>query len=103
MRSNGSAETLEARRRLAVERGAEGYSAEDIADFLGVEARSVRRWLAAHRQRGPNGLAARPAAGRPPKLTAAQGRVVCRWLADSPADHGFPTDLWTAARLARLI
>jgi transposase len=26
-----------------------------------------------------------------------------RWLADNPTEHGFPTELWTTARLGRLI
>jgi transposase len=102
MRSTGTPQELERRRRLAVERLREGYTAEEVADFLGVDPRSVRRWRAASRS-GPAALAARPAAGRPPKLTAAQGKVIRRWLAESPAAFGFDTELWTAARLARLI
>jgi transposase len=94
---------LEARRCLAVQRALEGYSAQDISDFLGIEARSVRRWLATFRQHGMAGLAAQPASGRPPKLSPAQEKIVRRWLADSPAEHGFATDLWSAPRLAQLI
>jgi transposase len=103
MRTEGSAAELQRRRLLAAQRLQEGYSAEEIADFLGVAPRSVRRWAAAFRQRGAPGLAARPAAGRPPKLSRTQEKVVRRWLAGSPSEHGFPTELWTAARLARLI
>ena len=103
MRSIGSPTELERRRRLAVQRVCEGYSAEEAADFLGVDPRSVRRWLAAFHQDGPAGLAASPVPGRPPKLTPAQEKIVCRWLTDNPTDHGFPTELWTANRLALLI
>jgi transposase len=81
----------------------EGYSSQEVADFLAVEAHSVRRWVAAFRRQGPAALAARPVPGRPPKLTPAQERIVRRWLADSPVDHGFATELWTAPRLAQLI
>jgi transposase len=28
---------------------------------------------------------------------------VLRWLDDCPTEHGFPTDLWSAGRLAHLI
>jgi transposase len=103
MRSIGSPAALEWRRQLAVARVCGGYSTEEVAGFLGVDPRSVRRWLAAFRKRGAAGLAAPPVPGRPPKLSASQEKVVRRWLAECPTEHGFATELWTAARLARLI
>lgn len=103
MRSPGSACELERRRRLAVARHAEGHSAEEIADFLGVAERSVWRWVAAHRDGGHDGLASRPVPGRPPKLTRAQEKVVGRWLAEPPTAFGFATELWTAGRVAAVI
>jgi len=72
-----------------VQRVCEGYTAIEVADFLGVDPGSVRRWVAAFR--------------RPPKLTPTQEKIVCRWLADNPLDHGFATELWTAPRLRLLI
>jgi transposase len=103
MRSVGTSEELERRRCLAVERASEGYTAEEISDFLGVDPSSVSRWLNAFRRDGDAGLAARPVPGRPAKLTHTQEKIVFRWLAESPTAHGFPTDLWSAPRLARLI
>src|SRR5438477_9691540 len=103
MRTVGTPIELQRRRCLAVERVTEGYSTEEVADFLGVDGRSVRRWLAAFRRHGTTGLAARPAIGRPPKLNPAQERIVRRWLEDSPTEHGFATDLWSAPRLAQMI
>ncbi len=103
MRSHGSPAELERRRLLAVRRILEGYAAEEVADFLGIDPRSVRRWVAAYRQEGGQGLLSRPASGRPPKLTPTQEKIIRRWLTDSPTEHGFETELWTAPRLARLI
>jgi len=103
MRTPGFPPELERRRRLAVQRIHDGYSSEEVADFLGVDPRSVRRWLAAFREQGPRGLAARPVPGRPPKLTRAQEQVVLHWLADSPTAYGFATELWTCPRLAQRI
>lgn len=103
MRTSGSPVELEHRRMLAVQRVGEGDSPEEVADFLGVDPRSVRRWLTAFHQHGKAGLAAVPVSGRPPKLFSTQEKIVCRWLADNPTDHGFATELWTAPRLAQLI
>jgi transposase len=103
MRTPGSPVELEHRRRLAVQRLNEGYSADAVADFLGVSIRTVWRWLALARGDGPQGLSARPVPGRPRKLTTTQEKIVLRWLRDSPLEHGFTTELWTAARIAQLI
>jgi transposase len=103
MRTHGSPVELERRRRLAVQRVLEGYSTDEVAEFLGVDARSVRRWVAAYRQEGEPGLASRPTSGRPPKLTLTREKIIRPWLADSPTEHGFDTELGTAPRLARLI
>jgi transposase len=99
MRTIGSPAELERRRLRAVQRVRDGFAAEEVADFLDVDPRSVRRWAAAFRLHGTAGLAARPATGRPRKLTATQEKLVCRWLADSSTDHGFATELWSAPRL----
>ncbi len=103
MRTIGTPEELERRRLLAVQRVLEGYSTVEVADFLGVDPSSVRRWLAEFHLHGAAGLAARPVPGRPLKLTTTQEKIVCRWVADNPTDHGFPTELWTGSRLALLI
>src|SRR4051812_12900704 len=103
MKPRASPDELEHRRRLAVQRVLEGYSTQDVADFHGVDPSSVRRWAAALRDQEDSGLLARPALGRPPKLTATQEKIIRPWLADSPTEHDFDTELWTAPRLARLI
>jgi transposase len=103
MRDTGSPEELEHRRLLAVQRVLEGYSASEVAEFLGVDPRSVRRWVAAFREGGEQALLPRPAPGRPPKLTHLQEKIALRWLTETPTHHGFDTELWTAARLGQLI
>jgi transposase len=105
MSTEGTSVELQRRRHLAVQRIAEGYSAEEVADFLDVTVRSVWRWLAAFRRYGDDGLAAWPGLGpgRPPKLTSTQEKIVLRWLSDSPTEYGFTTDLWSCPRLAQLV
>jgi transposase len=103
MRSKGSAQELENRRRLAVQRVHDGYSSTAVARFLGVQPRSVQRWLAAARAQGPQGLTAKPHPGRTPKLTFDQEVAVVSWLEAPATAFGFANDLWTAPRVAHLI
>src|SRR3954454_17421608 len=103
MRTPGSAGELEYRRRLAVQRVADGYSTQEVADFLGVDPSTVRRWLDAFRARGDPARAVKPLSGRPGKLTSTQEKIALRWLTESPTHHGFESELWTAARLGQLI
>jgi transposase len=76
---------------------------KEVADFLGVHPRTVQRWMQTYRKHGMRGLKARPAPGRPPTLTFRQERAVLRWFRHSPTEFGFPTELWTAPRVAELI
>lgn len=103
MRSKGTAAELERRRRLAVDRVRSGYTQQAVADFLKVDVRSVQRWMRAYRQQGMRGLKARPATGRKPKLSPEEEREVLQWFRHSPTEFGFPTELWTAPRVAELI
>jgi transposase len=103
MRTEGSPNELEHRRRLAVPRVLDGYSTPEVADCLGVDPSSVRRSVAAFRGQGDEGRVARPVPGRPPKLTLIQAKILRRRLRDRPSEHGFDTELWTARRLAEAI
>jgi transposase len=103
MRPKGTAAELERRRLLAVLRVEEGYSATAVARFLGVDRRSVHRWLRLYRHIGPGALAPFAHHGRIPKLLPSQEAAVLRWVIQSPRDFGFRTELWTAPRIAKLI
>jgi transposase len=58
----------------------QGWYQRDIADALGVSEESVSRWLARARDGGPEALRARPRPGPPPKLSAAQKRLIPEFL-----------------------
>ena len=103
MRPQGSAEELERRRRRAVESIDQGEDKKSVARILGVQVRSVDRWLQHRRQRGDAGLAARPHPPKPSRLSPAQERQVLEWIGRSPLAFGFSSELWTAERVASLI
>jgi transposase len=102
MQTQGSAHDKEQRRRLAVQRVKDGWAIKDVASFIGVTIRSVERWVKAEREGGPEALAAKPYRGHA-KLKPEQAAIVVGWLLRSPMEFGFPTELWTARRVAFLI
>src|SRR5262245_32266108 len=103
MKTTWTVRELANRRKLAVERVNQGYTQAEVATFLGVDVRSVRRWLQAYRQGGFDALLAKPRPGRPPHLTDQQVQSVLGWLPQSPTAFGFSTELWTAKRVAHVI
>ena len=103
MRTPGFKEELERRRRLGVSHVLAGYRQRTVAKFLGVHPSSVCRWMKVYRRGGDGALAGRDPSGRPRKLTRRQERQVLGWFRRSPTSFGFPTELWTAARVAQVI
>ena len=103
MRPHGSPQQLEQRRLRAITLLEQGFQPVDVAKKVGADRRSVRRWKADFRRKGQNGLTARPASGRPPKLNARQKKSLERRLLNGAQRAGFPTDLWTCPRVADTI
>jgi transposase len=106
MRSQGSAQELERRRRLAVDRVLnQKRTAAEVARFLGLNERTVRRWVKSYEAHGEQGLTAKPHPKREGKLTAEQEAEVLSWFSRNPTEEefGFPTELWTGPRVAKLI
>jgi len=103
MRPYGDARTLERRRLRAIQLSGDGFGPGEIAARLGVDRRSVHRWLAAYRDHGVEALAPRPVPGRPSKLSPKQRETLARLLLDGATAFGYPTDLWTSRRVADLI
>src|SRR4029450_6725005 len=80
MRPLGSPAELERRRVRAIDLLQREIPVHVVGGALGVDRRSVRRWKRAHRGQGRAGLRARPAPGRPPKLTTTQQRQLARFV-----------------------
>jgi transposase len=103
MRPEGSPEELERRRMRAQALLEQGLQPVVVAQRLGVDRRSVRRWKAAARRGGSPALAARPAPGRPPKLEHRRHPRLEKLLLGGAQAAGFANDLWTCPRIAHLI
>src|SRR2546426_2568065 len=88
MRPQGSPAELERRRVRAIDLLERDLPVHVVAERLGVDRRSVRRWKRAHRGQGRAGLRARPASGRPPKLTATQRRQLARMVVAGAGEAG---------------
>jgi transposase len=92
---------LERRRKRAVQAVAEGQPRSAVAQVLGVHPKTVARWV--RLARTPGGLEARLQPGPAPGLTDADLRRLEGLLTQGAKAHGWPNQLWTAARVARLI
>lgn len=101
MRSKGTAAELERRRRRAVQLVEQGEAPTLVARILGITPSSLHRWR--RMARHGNGLAAKPACGAKRRLTDPQLRQLENLLDQGAAAHGFPNELWTAARVAQVI
>jgi transposase len=79
-----------------------GESPTAIARILGTDRSSLYRWRAAA-ERGAAGLAAKPHPGPTPRLSDDQLHELEALLQRGAKAHGWPNQLWTAARVAALI
>ena len=97
------ADGLEWRRFRAWHLKRQGWSGHDIAEALGVSPVSVSRWFARARDGGAEALRAHPRPGRPPKVSAAQKRLIPEFLWHGAEAYGFRGEVWTCARVAQVI
>ena len=103
MRPPGSPQDLERRRLRAIELLKEDHPPVEVAHIVGCDRRSVRRWNAAFRKGGGEGIKARPTPGRPSRLDEKARWRLEKALLKGAKAAGFPTDLWTCPRVAQLI
>ena len=96
-------ECLEWRRFRALYLKQRGWIQRDIAEALDASEVHISRWLARARDGGPEALRARPAPGRSPRLTPDQLRSIPELLWHGPEASGFRGQVWTCARIAKVI
>lgn len=103
MRPPGTAYHLQKRREYAIKLLRTGKNLSTVARAVSAHPSSVLRWQRAYRKQGRKGLQAKPVPGRPSRLSAKQLSQLIHHLADGPLAAGYKTDLWTLARIVRLI
>lgn len=103
MRPQGTPQQLQKRRECAIALLQAGKIPAAIARALSASRSSVSRWCRTFKKQGRAGLRAHPIPGRPPGLSAKQKRQLERGLLKGPLAAGYKTDLWTLARIRKLI
>lgn len=92
---------LEKRRRRGMRMLARGVVQAEVARACEVSRQTVSRWaemLAEDRQSWRR----RPL-GRPGSMSGVERAKLAKMLLGGAINHGFPTELWTLARIAKLI
>jgi transposase len=79
---------------------ARGHPNARIAAGLGISVDTVRKWRGRFAARGLDGLADRPRAGRPRRISAADRAAVVALACQLPAATGVPLAHWTGPELA---
>jgi len=94
---------MEATRMQAADLFTKGVSQADIGRELGVSHQTVSDWHKLWKVGGKRALKRTGQPGRPRKVTDADLAKVERALQKGPKANGYPTDLWTLARIAEVI
>ncbi len=82
---------------------AAGRSCCEVADWFGVDRRTVERWVRTASVTGIEGLARHRQPGRPARLEGDQAQVIQQALRSAPAALGYPDRRWTGKRVALLL
>ncbi len=97
-------DVLEAIRIRAVRQIESGDSPEAVIATLGMNRRTVYRWIATYRESGIDALKATALLGRPLKLNGSQIRWVFKTVTTkNPLQLNFPFALWTREMVKELI
>ncbi len=97
-------QTLQAMRQRAVKAVREGRPPAEVAKVLGMNRRTIYRWIATFNEGGQNALLARPIPGRPSVLTEAELEWLYRNISNhSPQQFQFDFGPWTISLIRHLI
>ena len=98
----GSPAQLEQRRIRALDLLTAGHSALWVSRKIGCARSAVYAWQETFQEQGAVGLKAKPASGRPIRLTPQQRKQLARILLSGATKCGYPSEMWTARRVAEV-
>ncbi len=94
---------LETRRLQGARLLRQGVKPAEVARRLGISRTSVWRWQQTLNANGRAALRKAPRTGRPPRLTPTENKQLVAALKAGALAQGYSTDLWTLARVGKLI
>ena len=100
--SDGTHLSSEVRHRAAIAT-LEGMPVVDVASAYGVNRKTISRWVSRFENEGQSGLNRKAGSGRPRKLEELSEQELCNIILQGAVAFGYETDLWTVARLRRVI
>ena len=103
MRTRGSARELEQRRIIAGRMFHQNKTNTEIAEAVGVTRSAVANWKKWWKEKGMEGLQAKPAGHKQRLITADQKKRLSEYLQQGPAAHGFQQAFWTLALVGELL
>ena len=103
VRARRDFEALRQRRMQAADMFSRGKRQVDVAAKLGISQPTASRWYQAWLSGGRAALAGTGRAGRMRKLSDEQLEAVEAALLAGPKANGYPTEMWTLARVAEVI
>ena len=103
MRTQGSARELERRRIRAGRLFQENKTNAEIARLLGVTASAVANWKKWWKEKGMEGLKAKPANPTRSRITKEQKQQLAGYLDQGPKQHGFTRPFWTLSLVGKLL
>ena len=86
---------LERRRIRGVQKILDGVKPIEVARELEVSSSAVSRWMSKYRQKGWDGLKAKPKPGRPIIFEDEHREKLFEIISRSPYSWGYKSDLWT--------
>lgn len=91
-------------RMAAVKRVEAGESPEFVARGMGINRRTIYRWIEAYHYGGEDAIKSKPIPGAPPKVNARQMQALARIVREkNPLQLNFSYALWTLAMIRELI
>ena len=81
----------------------QGLNQTEVAAKIGCDSSSVCRWNQKRQKKGIEALESKPLPGPEPKLTLEQKERLTAILLEGAQKAGYPNDLWTQSRVAKVI